>query len=78
MKNYKDTPESFTYAFMHFKNMVLQVNPYEGMVFFMLQRFFGGSYSSRKFIPYNYYEFGVAAGKSARNYMKGLQWFSRY
>ena len=63
---------------MHFKNRVMQLNPYEGMIFFSLQRFFSGGYLTRKFIPFNYYEFGVACGDSARNYMKGLYWFSKY
>ena len=78
MQNLKNAHYSFSYMLMHFKNRVLQLNPYEGMIFFSLERFFLGGYLTRKFIPFNYYEFGVAGGDSAKNYVRGLYWFSKY
>lgn len=60
MPNLEDAHNSFPYMLMHLKNRVLQLNPYEGMTFFSLQRFFSDEYYARKFIPFNYYEFGVS------------------
>ena len=78
MLNSKGKNYSPFYMLMHLKTRVLQLNPYEGMCFFSLQRLFSRSYLDRKFIPFNYYEFGVAGGKSAKNYMKALYLFSKY
>jgi hypothetical protein len=40
MNNFKDSHYPLPYMWMHFKNRVLQLNPYEGMTFLAYKDFF--------------------------------------
>ncbi len=68
----------FQYIKIHLISRILQYSPYQGFTFYANQRLFLDDYIKRGFIPFNYYEFGVAAGRSAEAYSKGLYSFCKY